>query len=215
VPLRFAYADPPYPGKSRKYYRKEGSYAGEVDHAALIAELERRRQSGDLAGWALSTGAYALRQLLPLCPREVFPAAWVKPHGVSSKTRGKHNAWEPLLVVPGRRLAPGRRDWLKAQPARGWGKLPGRKPVAFCAWMFDLLGMLPGDELEDLYPGTGMVTRAWAELGRVHASLVDAARQLELWTPDAPVVQVLDDVSLDEGGLATDAEDGPAQLSLA
>jgi hypothetical protein len=27
--------------------------------------------------------------------------------------------------------------------------------------------MLPGDELVDLFPGTGIVSRAWAELGRL------------------------------------------------
>jgi hypothetical protein len=31
--------------------------------------------------------------------------------------------------------------------------------------LFDALGMMPGDELDDLFPGTGIVSRAWAELG--------------------------------------------------
>lgn len=35
--MRFAYADPPYPGKARKYYGAHPDFAGEVDHAALIA----------------------------------------------------------------------------------------------------------------------------------------------------------------------------------
>ncbi len=51
-------------------------------------------------------------------------------------------------------------------PARGGGDLIGRKPLAFCAWLFEALGMLPGDELVDLFPGTGIVGRAWAELSR-------------------------------------------------
>lgn len=46
-PGRFAYADPPYPGLSSKYYRHEASYAGEVDHAALIASLA----AADYTGW--------------------------------------------------------------------------------------------------------------------------------------------------------------------
>jgi hypothetical protein len=58
----------------------------------------------------------------------------------------------------------GKRDWLRAMPARGEGTLPGRKPIAFCAWLFDLLGMRPGDTLVDMFPGTGMVGRAWTEL---------------------------------------------------
>jgi len=36
---------------------------------------------------------------------------------------------------------------------------------AFCAWLFDCLGMVPGDSLEDLFPGTGIVARAWRNVG--------------------------------------------------
>ncbi len=159
-PLRFAYADPPYPRLARRYYRDRPEYRGEVNHAELIASLE----ASGYAGWALSTGAYALRELLPLCPPCARVCAWVKPIGVSSKTYGLHNTWEPLIVVVGRRRRPGVRDWLRAHPARKGGDLPGRKPLAFCAWLFDCLGMLPGDDLVDLFPGTGIVSRAWAEL---------------------------------------------------
>lgn len=154
-----AYADPPYPGFAARLYADQPTYAGEVDHAALIASLVDRYD-----GWALSTGAYALRDLLPLCPPQARVCAWVKPIGVSSKTWGIHNAWEPLIVVAGRSRRPGKRDWLAAQPARGGGDLPGRKPVAFCAWLFEMLGLEPGDQLDDLFPGTGIVSRAFAEL---------------------------------------------------
>jgi hypothetical protein len=157
VSLLFAYADPPYPGLAKKYYQHEATYAGEVDHAKLIASLG----AGGYSGWALSTSVKALRDVLPLCPPEARVCAWVKPIGASSRTFGLHNTWEPLIVVCGRKLRPGRRDWLSAQPARGAGELPGRKPLAFCAFLFDCLGMLPGDRLDDLFPGTGMVGRAW------------------------------------------------------
>lgn len=154
-PLTFAYADPPYPGLAFRYYGKR-----EVNHKRLIASLEY----SDYAGWALSTSTKALRDILPLCPREARVCAWVKPIGVSGKTRGLHNTWEPLIVVPGRRETPGFRDWLSAQPARNGGDLWGRKPIAFCAFLFRALGMRSGDELVDLFPGTGIVSRAWAEL---------------------------------------------------
>lgn len=159
TPLRFAYADPPYPGRARRYYGDQPTFAGEVDHAALIASL-----TTSYDGWALSTAADALRAVLPLCPAEARVCAWVKPIGAAPATFGLHNTWEPLIVMQGRRLRPGRRDWLRAMPARGGGDLPGRKPLAFCAWLFDCLGMLPGDDLVDLFPGTGIVGRAWAEL---------------------------------------------------
>lgn len=35
------------------------------------------------------------------------------------------------------------------------------KPPQFSAWMFAQLGALPGDELVDLFPGSGAVTDAW------------------------------------------------------
>lgn len=160
-PLKIAYADPPYPGMSARFYKGQSSYAGEVDHAALISSLVDR-----FDGWALSTGAYALRDILPLCPPQARICAWVKPIGAFPKTYGLHNTWEPLIVVPGRALRPGKRDWLAAQPARNGGELPGRKPLAFCGWLFDCLGMLPGDHFEDLFPGSGIVGRAWAEICR-------------------------------------------------
>jgi len=160
--LCFAYADPPYPGLARRYYGGESTYEGEIDHVALIADLE----ASGLAGWALSTSAKALRDVLPLCPPQARVCAWTKPHGAHPATHGLHNVWEPLIVVRGRQQAPGKRDCLSALPARGGGSLPGRKPLAFCAWLFECLGMLPGDRLLDLFPGSGIVGAAWAELSR-------------------------------------------------
>lgn len=181
-PMRFAYADPPYPGTARKYYGGEATFAGEVDHGELVASL---LQAG-YDGWALSTSAKALRDVLPLCPPGARVAAWSKPHPPSPRTFGPHNCWEPVIVVGGRRRPPGVSDALVALPARGGGKLPGRKPVKFCAWLFALLGMQPGDELADLFPGSGIVGAAWAELGRrsapahddVAASTSDAVAEL-------------------------------------
>lgn len=178
-PLRFAYADPPYPGLSSRFYRNHPDFGGEVDHARLITSL-----TAGYDGWALSTGAYALREILPLCPSTVRVCAWVKPIGVNSRTFGLHNAWEPLIVVPGRRRRPGVRDWISAQPARGGGDLMGRKPIAFCSFLFDALGMVPGDKLEDLFPGTGIVARTWAEICRnsvANAGVNDNARQQGLF----------------------------------
>ena len=38
----------------------------------------------------------------------------------------------------------------------------GAKPAAVCRWIFGLLGAAPGDTLDDLFPGSGAVTKAWA-----------------------------------------------------
>lgn len=175
-----AYADPPYPGLA-SYYADQPTFAGEVDHAALVSSMTDRYD-----GWALSTSSQALRDVLPLCPRAARVCAWVKPIGVSGATRGLHSTWEPLIVMPARRLRPGKRDWLSAQPARGNGELIGRKPVAFCNWLFSVLGMIPGDTLIDLFPGTGIVSRSWELLCRyaVAEDVADGSRGPSLFPPD-------------------------------
>lgn len=163
-PRRLAYADPPFPGKAY-LYRGEPTFAGEVDHEALVAKLM------GYDGWALSTSSEALRDVLSLIPRGTpyHTCAWVKPIGVSSKAHGMVVTWEPIIVVPAREMRPGKRDWLRALPARGGGTLIGRKPLAFCAALFGWLGASPGDELDDLFPGTGVVGKAWSEFQRSSA----------------------------------------------
>lgn len=153
---RANYADPPYPGTARKYYRNEATYAGEVDHAALVAELRT------FDGWALSTSAKALREVWNLCP-EARLAVWVKPQSPRNKrAHGAHNVFECVLFVPARSrglLVP---DALITSPARGDdSNLPGRKPRRFCQWLFQLLALQPGDDLIDRFPGSGIVGRVW------------------------------------------------------
>ena len=156
-PKRIAYADPPYPGLARKYYQHEESFSGEVDHKRLLEQLTT------YDGWALSTSSAALRDILPMCPKDVRVCAWVKPIGASPRTYGLHNTWEPLIVMEARRIRPGHSDVLVAQPARFGGKLMGRKPIAFCAFLFQALGAAAGDDFVDLFPGTGIVSSAWRE----------------------------------------------------
>jgi hypothetical protein len=146
----------------------------EVDHARLIAELVERFPDG----WALSTSAEALPDVLALCPRGVRVCAWVKAARVVPSYRPA-KAWEPVIVAGGRPLRVadrGRRRVRDALIARGRfrafpGALVGMKPPAFSEWIFRLLGAQTGDKLVDLFPGSGAVTRAWeryvgAELSR-------------------------------------------------
>lgn len=150
---RLAYADPPYPGRAH-LYADHPDYAGEVDHREL---LERLREYD---GWALSTNAESMYWLLPLCGPSARVLAWVK-HTVTV-------GWEPLIVKSARR-PDGVRDWLQCEPdSYQWREKPdsyviGQKPAAFCRWMFAWLGADPADELDDLFPGSGQVTRVWNE----------------------------------------------------
>lgn len=209
----FAYADPPYVGLAKRYYGDQETYAGEVDHVELIGRLQARLIAGEIKGWALSCSTKSLRFLLPLCPEGVRVATWVKPGGVPPSTLGIHSKQEHVLVVEGRKAQPGVRDWLMAHPARGGGDLPGRKPIAFCAWLFDLLGMVPGDELDDLFPGTGVVGRSWTMLSK-SARRPEDPRQRPVFASLVDAESVAEDASPTQsgGGASLEAMGGAASL---
>lgn len=88
------------------------------------------------------------------------------------------SAWEPLIVRGGRPLDTSHlQTVLDHLDYRGRyhsfpGALVGMKPPEFAVWMFEQLGAMPGDTLDDLYPGSGAVTRAWS----LYASSVDDGR---------------------------------------
>lgn len=187
------YADPPYPGRAF-LYKDQPTYGGEVDHQALLSGLEQRRLAGDIAGWALSTSKRGLRLIIERgwLPPEADWAPWVKPLQAKPDTRGVHSRHEYVVFVPARHATPGVQDFLYAAPARLGGQdLVGRKPITFCAWLFDLLGMVPGDALEDMFPGTGVVGDAWRELGAVAGALEAPMSQRHLLS------QVLKQASLE------------------
>lgn len=158
-PMRFAYADPPYPGLARKYY---GDDAQEVNHRILIGTLEAEYPDG----WALSTSAKALREILALCPADARVCAWLK-GGQASRASRAHSAWEPVIIVGGRTQVVTASD--KLTDTLVWGgrqhshpnALVGMKPAAFCEWVFKLLGATSGDDMDDIFPGSGAVARAW------------------------------------------------------
>ena len=162
--MRFAYADPPYPGQSAIHYSDHPDYAGEVDHGELIARLER-----DYDGWLLHTSAPALWDLLPLCPRP--PACrifvWAKPFAAFKRNVSPAYAWEPVIVKPLRKGEPNQRiesdvmrDWIAEGITLKRG-LTGAKPDRVCRWLFEACGLHPDDDFDDLYPGSGAVMDAW------------------------------------------------------
>ena len=178
--MRVAYADPPYPGCAR-LYKDHPDYAGEVDHAELVERLERDFPDG----WALSTSAAALPMILALCPAvsttsELRVCVWVRSVVPRPPARIMWS-WEPLIVrTPNWRQR--RRDDFVSDVLRGAGQpsgflggtITGQKPVGFCHWMFRLLGLMPTDELVDVFPGSGAVTRAW-EVWRSQLRIEDVA----------------------------------------
>ena len=158
--MRFAYADPPYPGCAHMY-RDHPDYAGEVDHRALVARLVAEFADGG----ALSTNSTALHMVLPMCPPDVRVMAWVKPFASFKPNVGLAYAWEPVIFWGGRKRTREQdtvRDWVAANITLQRG-LTGAKPREFCLWLFSAFNAQPGDELADLFPGSGAVSAAWRE----------------------------------------------------
>lgn len=161
--MRFAYADPPYLGCGQKHYASHHPDAADYDdpetHRALIDRLVAEFPDG----WALSLHTPSLRVLLPMCPADVRVMAWVKPFASFKPNVNPAYCWEPVIVRGGRkrtREQPTVRDFVSANITLQRG-LAGAKPIPFCNWIFDVLGMDYTDELVDLFPGTGIVTTAW------------------------------------------------------
>src|SRR3990167_9315735 len=151
--MKIVFADPPYIGQANRYPEKQ-----EVDHQKLILELE------GYDGWALSCSSPSLKIILPMCPDDVRIGAFVKPFCSFKPNVNPAYAWEPVLFKPARdkhgKNVETVRDWISANIEIRKG-LVGAKPIAFCHWMFRILGAEPQDEFVDLFPGTGIVTRCW------------------------------------------------------
>lgn len=175
--MKFAYADPPYIGQAKKHYSHDPECA-EVDHQELINKLCIEYPDG----WALSLSSPSLKQILAMCPDDVRVMAWVKPFCAFKVNVNPAYAWEPVIVRGGRRRTrdmPTVRDWLAASITLRKG-LVGAKPPEFCAWLFEVLGMQTGDELDDLFPGTGIVSKLWKEKSNLSSRLINRITQLEL-----------------------------------
>jgi hypothetical protein len=155
----FAYADPPYVGQAKKRYSHD-PLCSEVDHGALISKL-----CSEFEGWALSCSSPSLKYILslPACPDNVRVGSWVKPFASFKPNVNPAYAWEPVIFWGGRprgRELPTVRDWVSANITLEKG-LCGAKPIRFCYWLFEILGAQPHDTFIDLYPGTGIVSKAW------------------------------------------------------
>lgn len=192
--MRFAYADPPYPGCAHLYPEKT-----EVNHVDLVRHLASEYPDG----WALSTGSAQLSKVLGICavvydcvgevsvPYRV--AAWVKPFANYKPNVNPAYAWEPVIWTGGRRKRDRSEstvaDWVAASYTIRRG-LVGAKPDGFFWWILDLLGARDEDTMDDLFPGTGRF-----------AAILDAhKRQLRAhWT--IPKRNGQSKISLADGGV--------------
>ena len=170
--MRFAYADPPYLGCGKKHYAHQHEAAADYDdpstHRQLVVQL--RDEFPD--GWACSLHTPSIEEYSHICRAVLGPDAvrwgsWVKPFASFKKGVNPAYTWEPVIFFGGRPLASGKkvatmRDYVSANITTKKGT-SGAKPDPFSFWLFDMLGMNADDELHDLFPGTGAVTRAYAE----------------------------------------------------
>ena len=161
--MKFAYADPPYIGQSKRHYKNHEDYAGEVNHQELIDRLVEEYPDG----WALSLSAPTLKQILNMCPDDVRVMVWVKPFHAWKNIRPSYG-YEPVIVRGGRKAnfrtedkkVLGYQDWVSASITMKKG-LTGAKPERFCIWLFEVLNVRPKDTLDDLFPGTGVVSEMY------------------------------------------------------
>jgi hypothetical protein len=185
--MRFGFADPVYLGCARLYPEHPNSriWNDPATHHALIDVLSVAYPDG----WALCLSTPSLRTLLPMCPADVRIGSWVKTFCAFKKGVRPAYAWEPVIFRGGRnknhpppekggkQTTP--KDFLLDDTAERapWDDtaspafagpitlkkgLTGAKSEKFCEWVLDLLNVLPGDEVVDLYPGTGVMGRVAA-----------------------------------------------------
>lgn len=160
--MKFGYADPPYFGSATRIYGPLHESAHVWDnketHIALITDLKENYSDG----WAYCCNPKDLIWILPIVEDNYRVCAWVKTFHQIRVNCSVQYAWEPVIVYGGRKIAkrkPMVRDWLACARAMRKG-LPGAKPDAFNDWVLQLLGFEKGDELDDLFPGSGGMEKA-------------------------------------------------------
>jgi hypothetical protein len=156
MPLRFAYADPPYVGQAKRRYKDHPDYAGEVDMVELMYAMEEKYD-----GWALSASSSSLKQILAEAPDDIRVLAWIKPFCAYKRSVRVAFSWEPVFArIPARPpMSVATRDFVVERMTMKKG-LTGVKPERVSFWLFNVLGMRPNDYFDDLFPGSGAVTEA-------------------------------------------------------
>ncbi len=161
--MRFAYADPPYLGMAKLYADRHPEamiWDDPGTHRALIERLCDEYADG----WALSLHVPSLRTILPMCPEDIRVAIWVKPFASFKPGVTRAWTWEPVIFFGGRSIPRSEPTWRDhiIEPITLRKGLAGAKPWRFCEWVLDGLNYQPGDTLDDLFLGTGIMGRVLA-----------------------------------------------------
>ena len=172
-------ADPPYLGRAVRYYGEGGCGIGhgkgQADnhpeaylwdlpetHRQLVKDLQQNYD-----GWAIAMSVHSLSTYLSEVTTDsrngIRVCVWHKPSSVTSGNRITNN-WEPVLIkVPSNRKgwasgAERMSDVCSANPLKDG--FMGSKPLTWTHWVLDLLGYTEGDEVVDMFHGSGAVTNA-------------------------------------------------------
>ena len=182
--MKLAIADPPYLGRAALWYggnerradhhtpgrsRGRGELAPEyhpdahrwddpMEHIALMSHMH-----AEYDGWAMAASGKTLAPLLGVADHlGARLAIWNVTNAIPDGNRVSMR-WEAVILrQPDARRAYGTGhaigDVLSApHPMSGF---VGAKPEVWTRWVLDMLGYQPGDEVDDLFPGSGAVTRA-------------------------------------------------------
>ena len=182
--MKLAIADPPYLGRAALWYggkgitkwpatqkRSKGRSKDDVEyhpdahlwdspakHIELMVAMEV-----EFDGWAMACSGKTLAPLIGTADRlGAKLAIWHVTNAIPDGARVR-SVWEAVFYrVPDSRRAVGTgyrvADVLSAaHPVSGF---VGSKPSAWTHWVIDLLGFQPGDEVTDVFPGSGAVERA-------------------------------------------------------
>ena len=183
TPQKLAIADPPYLGRAELWYGGKGrSKQGTAGRAAgrghLAPEFHpdaarwddpaehialMRAMGRDYDGWAMAASGKTLAPIIGVADNlGARLAIWHVTNAIPDGARVR-NTWEAVFYkVPDTRRAVGTghrvRDHLIAgHPMSGF---VGAKPDMWTRWVLDLLGFAAGDEVTDMFPGSGAVSRA-------------------------------------------------------
>lgn len=177
--MRLAIADPPYLGRGDRWYgdgrghftrqRNSDHHPAASDwddparHVALVEQLV-----ADYDGWAIAGAPDSLPIYLAACPSDVRTMVWHRGNSIPSGARVA-SQWEFVLAfIPEERRGHGSGLGVSDVLNRGVDNrsgFTGAKPSEWTRWVLAALGYEPGvDTLDDLFPGSGAVTRDSAVL---------------------------------------------------
>lgn len=163
--MKIGYADPPYFGCG-KLYAAHHPDALDWDEPATHVRLVEQLQD-EYDGWVLHMSATpeSIELYAPLIPNSGARwCMWVKGFAAFKRNVSVAYAFEPVVIKPARKPVVSKRlvmrDWINESITLKRG-LTGAKPEAVCHWAFELAAAHPDDTLDDLFPGTGAVSKAW------------------------------------------------------